>query len=67
MEDEIELSWRKSSYSGNGGGSCVEVGTGLPGKLAIRDTKRHEDGMHVVTAEAWSAFLEGIKKGEFDL
>jgi hypothetical protein len=23
----IEWRWRKSSYSGNGGGNCVEVGT----------------------------------------
>lgn len=25
MEDQIDLCWRKSSYSGNGGGDCVEV------------------------------------------
>jgi hypothetical protein len=25
VEDTIDLHWRKSSYSGNGGGSCVEV------------------------------------------
>ena len=37
MEDN--LSWRKSSYSGNGGGNCVEVGTGLPGKIGVRDSK----------------------------
>ena len=38
MENTIELHWRKASYSGNGGGSCVEVGTGLPGKIAVRDS-----------------------------
>jgi hypothetical protein len=27
MEDTIDPRWRKASYSGNGGGSCVEVGT----------------------------------------
>ena len=26
MEDNINLRWRKSSYSGNGGANCVEVG-----------------------------------------
>ena len=26
MEASVEMSWRKSSYSGNGGGDCVEVG-----------------------------------------
>jgi hypothetical protein len=27
MEDTVDPRWRKASYSGNGGGSCVEVGT----------------------------------------
>jgi Domain of unknown function (DUF397) len=67
MEDQIELSWRKASRSGNGGGSCVEVGTGLPGKVAIRDTKRREDGMHIVTREAFAALLADVKSGRFDL
>jgi hypothetical protein len=26
MEEPVDLSWRKSSYSSNGGGDCVEVG-----------------------------------------
>jgi hypothetical protein len=26
MEEPLDLGWRKSSYSGNGGGDCVEVG-----------------------------------------
>jgi hypothetical protein len=27
MEEPTGLIWRKSTYSGNGGGECVEVGT----------------------------------------
>lgn len=67
MEDQIELSWRKASYSGNGGGSCVEVGTGLPGKVAVRDSKDREGPKLVVSGPAWSEFIQGIKTGEFDL
>jgi hypothetical protein len=26
MEDQVDVRWRKSSYSGNGGVDCVEVG-----------------------------------------
>ena len=26
MEEPLDPRWRKTSYSGNGGGSCVEVG-----------------------------------------
>ena len=66
MEDK-GLTWRKSSYSSNGGGSCVEVGTGLPGKVAIRDTKRHEDGVHVVSREAFAALVDDVKAGRFDI
>jgi hypothetical protein len=29
VEDMMELRWRKSSYSGNGGANCVEVASNL--------------------------------------
>jgi hypothetical protein len=67
MEDQIELSWRKASYSGNGGGSCVEVGTGLPSKVAVRDSKDREGPKLIVSGAAWSKFVQRIKLGEFDL
>jgi len=67
MEDTIDLRWRKSSHSGNGGGNCVEVGTGLPGKVAIRDSKRREDGMHVIESAAFAALLTDVKSGRFDI
>jgi hypothetical protein len=67
MEDQIELSGRKASRSGNGGGSCVEVGTGLPGKVAVRDSKDREGPALTVSNQAWSQFIEGIKRQEFDL
>ena len=36
--DVIDVSWRKSSYSGDNGGACVEVGTA--GRIvAVRDGK----------------------------
>ena len=56
MEDQIELSWRKASYSGNGGGSCVEVGTGLPSKVAVRDSKDREWWPWLAGAAALAAF-----------
>jgi len=66
MEHLDDLRWRKSSFSGNGG-DCVEVGTGLPGKVAIRDTKRHEDEMHVVKTATFAALLADIKAGKLDI
>jgi hypothetical protein len=67
MEDVVGLHWRKSSYSSNGGGNCVEVGTGLPGKIAVRDSKNLDGPVLSVGPEEWDAFIAGAKRGEFDL
>lgn len=53
--------WRKSSYSGGQGGSCVEVAS-TPGLVAVRDTTQQETGPVLrITAKAWKTFTEGIK------
>lgn len=59
--------WRKSSYSGTNGGNCVGVSSNLPGIVAVRDTKDREGPALGFTADAWSAFVQGVKNGEFDL
>jgi hypothetical protein len=66
MED-VELRWRKASYSSNGGGNCVEVGTGLPGSIAVRDSKNPDGPVLSFGPEEWHAFIAGAKRGEFDL
>ena len=43
MEDKIDLGWRKSSYSGNGGGNCVEV-IGHSSRVLVRDTRQDGAG-----------------------
>ena len=64
MEHLDNLRWRKSSHSGNGG-DCVEVGTGLPGEIAVRDSKDRQGPELIVSATAWSQLTEAIKHGEF--
>ncbi|MBY8343485.1 DUF397 domain-containing protein [Streptomyces spinosirectus] len=50
--------WRKSSYSNGSGGDCVEVATGLPGIVPVRDSKNAQDGpVLLFPAGAWAAFL----------
>jgi hypothetical protein len=59
-----ELKWHKSSRS-NSSGSCVEVAE-LSGGRAVRDSKNPDGGMIVVSAPAFQAFVDGIKRGTFE-
>ena len=67
MERVDDLRWRKSSYSGNGGASCVEVASNLPGIVAVRDSKDRGGPSLGFTPDKWRAFIAGAKAGEFDL
>jgi hypothetical protein len=48
-------------------GSCVEVGVDATGTVFVRDSKSPEMSPLGFTADEWIAFLDGVKKGEFDL
>ncbi|MFD9498977.1 DUF397 domain-containing protein [Streptomyces sp. NPDC060035] len=52
-----ELAWFKSSYSGGGGGNCVEIAFGLEAVL-VRDSKDAGERALTVSPRAWSAFTE---------
>jgi hypothetical protein len=57
--------WRKSTYSGNGGASCVEV-AGHDGMVLVRDTKDHGRGpVHLYTPDQWRAFITSVRSGDF--
>ena len=66
MTDLSGAEWRKAARSTSGNGGCVEIAVNLPGVTAIRDSKRPEDGAHLVTREAFTAFLADIKGGRYD-
>ncbi|MGW3985574.1 DUF397 domain-containing protein [Streptomyces sp. NPDC004830] len=51
-----EAHWRKSSYSGNTGGECVEVAQ-LGSTVAVRDSKNLRGGMISLSPEAYAAFV----------
>ena len=54
--------WRKSTYSNNSGGACVEVATA--DAVLIRDTTHHGHGPVLrVSAEAWRTFTHAIREG----
>ena len=57
------LTWRKSSYSGNGGGNCVEVARNIPGIVAVRDSKDPHGSVLTLGAGVWRGFVDDVKAG----
>ncbi|MCI3273336.1 DUF397 domain-containing protein [Streptomyces cylindrosporus] len=50
------LTWRKSSYSSNEGGECLEVAPTLT-TIHIRDSKATDGPVLTVTPATWNRFL----------
>jgi hypothetical protein len=63
MEGTGALSWRKSSYSGNNGGNCVEVAT-TPGAVLVRDTKNQHEPALALSAGTWRAFADRTRNNQ---
>jgi hypothetical protein len=62
----IDLSgaaWRKSTRSSSEGQNCVEVAAGLPGIVAVRDSKHPEGPPLIVAPRNWTAFICAVKAG----
>ncbi len=66
MTDLSRALWRKARRSSHNGG-CVEIAANLDGVTAVRDSKRPEDGAHVVRRDAFARFLADAKRGRYDL
>jgi len=60
MERPLDLAWRKSSFSANGGSDCVEAGH-VPGAVLVRDTKDRDAETLTFSADAWSAFTASLR------
>lgn len=54
------LKWRKSSYSGDHGGSCVEVAE-TSAAMLVRDTQNQSAGHLSFPSEQWTALLRDVK------
>ena len=66
MTDLSQAIWRKASLSALNGG-CVEIAVNLPGVTAVRDSKRTQDGAHVVNRAAFAKFLLDVQGGRYDI
>jgi Domain of unknown function (DUF397) len=56
------MNWRKSSYSGQGGGNCIEVADHAH-RVIVRDTKQAGTGPVLrFTPDAWRQFADRVKR-----
>ena len=58
-----DATWRKSRASGNNG--CVEI-THTVASTWVRDSKDREGPVLHFTRPEWTAFLAGVRNGEFE-
>jgi hypothetical protein len=54
------MDWRKSSFSGANGGSCVETASDH-GVVLVRDTTDRDGGTLGFTAGAWQEFIRALR------
>jgi hypothetical protein len=62
MEGNRAVTWRKSSYSGNNGANCVEVGDAA-NVIAVRDSKDPHGPVLAFTPQTWRRFADRVKAG----
>ena len=64
----VEAQWKTATASGPYNDACAEVRQAVPGgEIEVRDTKDRDGGTLSFTPAEWAAFLDGVKRGEFDL
>jgi hypothetical protein len=61
--EAISPRWQKSSYSGNGGGNCVEVARNIPHLVAVRDSKDPHGPALALTPAMWRGFIASVTAG----
>ncbi|MCF3104645.1 DUF397 domain-containing protein [Streptomyces roseoverticillatus] len=62
--DLPEGEWRKSSYSGDTGATCIEIQATVDRCVAIGDSKARPRGAFVFSPPAWATFVHSIRTGE---
>lgn len=55
-KDPLGVRWRTSTYSGTGGGQCVQVML-IAGAVGVRDSTAPEGTTLRFSAGAWAAFV----------
>ncbi|GHA87402.1 MULTISPECIES: DUF397 domain-containing protein [Streptomyces] len=61
--DLTAATWRKSSYSNQDGGQCLEVACGFTAVIPVRDSKNPYGPALTFAADDWSSFVSAVKDG----
>ncbi len=69
LDELAAVQWRKSTRSQGGGVNCVELGPVPDGsaRVAVRDSKDRDGAVFVFAGAQWTAFLDTVRTGTFDL
>ncbi|HEX4061515.1 MAG TPA: DUF397 domain-containing protein [Streptosporangiaceae bacterium] len=59
--DLTRATWRKSTFSGNNGGQCVEIATVTGHVVVVRDSKNPHGPVLALTPEGWQGFTHQVK------
>lgn len=62
--DISNVTWTESRACNNS--ACVQVAYLPDGMVAVRDSKDTGKAPHVFDLQEWTAFVSGVKAGEFD-
>lgn len=66
MTDVKRINWRKSSYTGQEGGTCVELAA-LPPAVGVRDSKDPDGPILQFPTNVMTELFSQIKTGHLDL
>ncbi|ATW51098.1 DUF397 domain-containing protein [Streptomyces peucetius] len=62
--DLTAVSWRKSSYSNQDGGACLEVSDDFAGVVPVRDSTVPRGSVLLFPTAGWGSFVSAIRDGQ---
>ncbi|MEU0161614.1 DUF397 domain-containing protein [Streptomyces sp. NPDC006261] len=65
--DLTAATWRKSSYSNQDGGQCLEVADDFAPVVPVRDSKNPNGPVLTFTAARWSSFVAAVKGNDLSV
>ncbi len=60
--DLTAATWRKSSYSNQDGGACVEICDDFAAVVPVRDSKVPHGPALVFASAGWTSFVAAVKR-----